>query len=196
MIELLVCGVGFKRFKIKEYLCGQNRQKMDHKKDDKLSALSPKKLKELHRENKKFLARLQLKRPKDLDDKFLAAHEEVFEETDCLECANCCKTTSPIFKDKDINRIARSLRMKSGKFIEQYLVRDDDYDYVLKTAPCAFLSEDNSCSIYDVRPTACQEYPHTDRKKVYQLMPLTAENSQVCPAVLRIVEKVKSAYQS
>ena len=96
-----------------------------------------------------------------------------------------------IFKDKDIDRIAKSMRMKSGKFIEQYLQRDEDYDYVLQTAPCSFLNDDNTCSIYDVRPNACKEYPHTNRKKMYQLMPLTLKNTEVCPATLKIVEQVK-----
>lgn len=166
------------------------------KKDNTLEDLSPKKAKELYRENQKFLGQLQRKRPKDLDNNFQSAHEEVFNEIDCLECANCCKTTSPIFKEKDINRIAKSMRMKSGKFIEQYLQRDEDYDYVLQTAPCSFLNDDNTCSIYDVRPNACKEYPHTNRKKMYQLMPLTLKNTEVCPATLKIVEKVKLLMES
>lgn len=165
---------------------------MDHEKNNHIIAESQEKAKELYRENQKYLGRLQKKRPKNLDAVFQEAHEEVFSTFDCLECANCCKTTSPIFKDKDIDRIAKSMRMKSGKFIEQYLQRDEDYDYVLKTAPCSFLNDDNTCSIYDVRPNACREYPHTDRKKIYQLMPLTLKNTEVCPATLRIVEKVKA----
>jgi Fe-S-cluster containining protein len=26
--------------------------------------------------------------------------------------------------------------------------------------------DDNKCSIYEVRPKACREYPHTDRKNL------------------------------
>ena len=33
--------------------------------------------------------------------------ENEFKKTDCLDCGNCCKTTSPIFTDKDIERISK-----------------------------------------------------------------------------------------
>ena len=64
-------------------------------------------------------------------------------------------------------------------------------DYVLQTVPCTFLGEDNSCSIYEVRPKACREYPHTNRIKQHQILNLTEKNVEVCPAVYNIVEKLK-----
>ena len=57
---------------------------------------------------------------------------------------------------------------------------------------CAFLEEDNRCSIYDVRPKACREFPHTDRIKQYQILDLTQKNVAVCPAVYEIIEKLKT----
>jgi len=68
---------------------------------------------------------------------------------------------------------------------------DEDRDYVLKSVPCTFLGEDNYCSIYDVRPKACREFPHTDRIKQHQLLKLTEKNMEVCPAVFSIIEKLK-----
>ena len=68
---------------------------------------------------------------------------------------------------------------------------DEDRFYVLKTVPCTFLGPDNYCSIYDARPKACREYPHTDRIKQSQLLKLTEKNVEVCPAVFEIVEKLK-----
>ncbi len=94
-------------------------------------------------ENKKFLHTLKKKDPRKVDDAFHTQHEEVFEEINCLDCANCCKTTSPIFYQNDIERLAKSLRMKPGDFIEKYLTVDQDKDYVLTTAPCPFLGTDN-----------------------------------------------------
>jgi Fe-S-cluster containining protein len=119
-------------------------------------------------------------------------HEEVFACTDCLECANCCSTTGPLFTDKDIGRIAKHLRIKPSEFTERYLRIDEDKDYVLQQVPCAFLGEDNRCSIYDVRPKACREFPHTDRIKQHQILNLTQKNVAVCPAVYEIVEKLKT----
>lgn len=142
-------------------------------------------------ENKRFLQRLKSKDTRKVDEVFHRAHEEVFETIDCLTCANCCKTTSPIFYPNDIDRIAKSLRTKPGEFIEKYLRVDEDKDYVLKSSPCPFLDSENYCSIYDVRPKACREYPHTDRKKMVQITELTYKNTLVCPAVLEIVEKLK-----
>ena len=142
-------------------------------------------------ENKKFLQSLKKKDARAIDDVFHAVHEEVFEETDCLTCANCCKTTSPIFYQTDIERVSKSLRMKPGEFIDQYLRIDEDKDYVLKSSPCPFLDSENYCKVYDSRPKACREYPHTNRKKMVQITDLTYKNTLVCPAVLEMVERIK-----
>lgn len=141
--------------------------------------------------NKQLFAKLKKMKGGPLDQKFHQLHDDVFKNIDCMECANCCKTTSPIFIQKDVDRIANHLNMKSATFQQQYLMRDDEFDLVLKQSPCAFLNEDNTCSIYDVRPRACAEYPHTNRKKMSQILPLTLKNIEVCPAVSRIVEKMK-----
>ena len=142
-------------------------------------------------DNKKFLQRLKKKNPREVDDVFHEAHESVFAETDCLTCANCCKTTSPIFYQTDIERAAKALRMKAGDFITRYLRVDEDKDYVLQTAPCPFLGADNYCAIYADRPRACREYPHTNRKKMVQILELTHKNTLVRPAVLEMVERLK-----
>jgi uncharacterized protein len=142
-------------------------------------------------ENKKFLRGLVRKDTSWIDDQFHRLHEEVFQEIDCLTCANCCKTTSPIFYSADIERVSKSLKMKPGSFVEKYLRIDEDHDYVLKSSPCPFLGADNRCGVYDDRPKACREYPHTDRKKMVQIMDLTLKNTLVCPAVLEIVERIK-----
>lgn len=144
-------------------------------------------------ENKRFLSRLKKVDSRDLDRQFHEAHEEVFSDLDCLTCANCCKTTSPIFYQSDIERVARALDMKPGMFVEKYLAVDEDRDHVLRSAPCPFLDDDNRCKVYDDRPKACREYPHTDRKKMVQVLDLAYKNTLVCPAVLRIVEKLKQA---
>jgi Fe-S-cluster containining protein len=152
------------------------------------------KAKQARNENKRFLQRLKKQKPKDLDHVAQSAHDEVFETVDCLECANCCKTTSPIFHSKDIDRMAKHFRVRPTAFIDQYLHVDEDSDYVLNSAPCPFLGADNYCSVYEARPNACREYPHTDRKRFHQLLDLTYRNTMVCPAVVQIVQKLKEHY--
>ena len=137
---------------------------------------------------KKHFARLKKSKAKDTDEIFHAKHEDFFKKNDCLTCANCCKTTSPIFRDVDIKRISKQMKLKESAFIASYLRRDEDGDYVLKSSPCKFLdTSDNTCRIYSFRPLACAEYPHTNRKNMLQILDLTALNAEICPAVASIV---------
>lgn len=145
--------------------------------------------KSLRKENKKFYAGLG--RRKDLDRLFHDHHDAIFEEVDCLKCANCCKTTSPIFRDIDIDRISSHLSIRPSELTEKYLHIDEDGDWVLNNSPCHFLDNDNYCKIYEVRPKACREYPHTDRKNMTQILDLTYRNTLVCPAVAEITERIK-----
>ncbi len=151
----------------------------------------PKKANEKHNENKKFFTKLKKKPPKNLDYVMQELHKEEFKNTDCLTCANCCKTTGPLFTNADVERIAKYFRKKPKQFILEYLQIDEDNDYVLQSVPCTFLGTDNYCSIYDVRPKACREFPHTDRKKFQQISNLTLKNVAICPAAYNIVEEMK-----
>jgi len=151
----------------------------------------PAKAKEKHSENKKYFTKLRKKPPKQLDYVMQELHESEFERTDCLECANCCKTTGPLFTKADVERITKYLRIKPQRFISEYLRVDEDNDYVLQQVPCAFLADDNYCSIYHVRPKACKEFPHTNRKKFQQISNLTLKNIAICPAAFNIVEEMK-----
>ena len=151
----------------------------------------PEKAKDKHKENKKFFAKLRKKPPKDLDRQMQEMHDEEFPRTNCLDCANCCKTTGPLFTNKDIERISKRLKLKPQQFIEQYLRIDEDKDYVLQEVPCTFLAADNYCLIYDVRPKACREFPHTDRKDFHKISNLTIKNTAICPAAYNIVEEMK-----
>ena len=144
------------------------------------------------KENEQFFKSLKKVKPKVLDKLVHHLHDEVFECTDCLDCANCCTTTGPLFTDKDISRISKYLRIKPSEFVAKYLRIDEDRDYVLKSLPCTFLGTDNYCSIYNVRPKACREFPHTDRIKQHQLLKLTKKNMEVCPAVFTIIEKLRT----
>ncbi|QTD37501.1 YkgJ family cysteine cluster protein [Polaribacter batillariae] len=152
----------------------------------------PKLAQEAKKENEKYFARLKKRTPKRLDYLMQELHDKEFEKTDCLTCGNCCKTTSPIFTDTDVERIAKHLKMKVAAFEDQYLRRDEDDFKVLKSSPCSFLDlSDNTCFIYKVRPKACAEYPHTNRKKFIGITDLTIANTAICPATYNIVENLK-----
>lgn len=144
-----------------------------------------------HIENKKYFDKLKKKQPKNLDYMMQDLHEAEFKKTDCLKCANCCKTTGPLFTAADIERISKHFKQKPQHFIMQYLKIDEDNDYVLQSVPCTFLDAEDYCIIYDVRPKACREFPHTDRKKFQQIADLTLKNVAICPAAYNIVEEMK-----
>ena len=151
----------------------------------------PKLAKDKGIENKKFFVKLKNKPPKNLDYLMVELHDVEFKRTDCLQCANCCKTTGPLFTMVDIERISKAFKQKPQQFIKNYLQIDEDQDYVLQSVPCTFLNDDNSCNIYDIRPKACREFPHTDRKKFYQISEITLQNLAICPAAFNIVENLK-----
>lgn len=147
-----------------------------------------------YKQSKALYQRLRKEKPRDLDDAAQEYHEEAFAHIDCLDCANCCKTTSPIFKEGDIARLSRALRMKVPEFIDTYLQRDHEGDYVLREAPCPFLAGDNTCIVYEHRPRACREYPHTDRKRFHQIAMLTLKNTLICPAVQHVTRRLEEHY--
>ena len=84
--------------------------------------------KKKRKEYRKRLQQLKKKKLKQVNTDFNNLHDKEFETMDCLTCANCCKTTSPIFRNADINRLAKHLKIKAGKFTESHLKLDDDQD--------------------------------------------------------------------
>ena len=118
-------------------------------------------------------------------------HEEAFEKVSCLSCAGCCKNYSPRFKTPDIKRISKYLRMKEGAFIDEYLMLDTEGDYVLRSTPCPFLGENNACNIYEERPSDCRRFPYTDEDVLFKRPAITLKNSEFCPAVYFVLEKLQ-----
>lgn len=148
----------------------------------------------LEAENGKFIRRLKKRPPSGVDEEVVLLDELAFSKIDCLSCANCCKTISPVFKERDIVRLAAHFKMRPSVFTEKYLKMDEDGDYVLQSTPCPFLEADNKCSVYDKRPSACSGYPHTATLKFTKSTELFIKNSAVCPAVFEITMELKKKY--
>jgi Fe-S-cluster containining protein len=141
---------------------------------------------------KKLLKKLKRHKGKSLDKFAVQVHEEVFEQLDCLDCANCCTGIPPLVNSTDVNRIAKKLGLSNAKFEAQYLTIDEDGDQVMNQSPCPFLLADKHCSIYEFRPKACRTYPHTDEQFSSNLN-YHVTNTQYCPATFHILERLKNA---
>lgn len=137
---------------------------------------------EYYKKNKKRLGKM--------DTIVHQLHEDISDKIDCLSCANCCKSLGPAIYDKDIERMAKALRIKPSEVVSSYLRVDEDGDYVFKSMPCPFLMPDNYCSIYDSRPKACREYPHTDRRNFEQIYKLTVKNTVTCPIAYEVLSEL------
>ncbi|HBG41843.1 MAG TPA: YkgJ family cysteine cluster protein [Porphyromonadaceae bacterium] len=126
-----------------------------------------------------------------MNRELLSLHEEASNEIDCLQCGNCCRHLGPRILERDIDTLAKALRIKPAAFIDAYLRIDEDRDWVFSAESCPFLGEDNYCAVYKDRPKACRDYPHTDRKKFHQIYALSVKNASFCPIVFRVLEQLK-----
>jgi Fe-S-cluster containining protein len=139
-----------------------------------------------------FLTRLEKKAPGNLHLITLEANELAWAKTDCLDCANCCKTMSPTYTQKDIARISKFLGMTARGFREKWLYKDRTGDWMNKKQPCQFLNlNTNLCSIYEVRPRDCAGFPHHSTKKIRDYGHMYRQNVEFCPATYRLVESMQ-----
>jgi hypothetical protein len=146
------------------------------------------------KKHKQFVSRLKELHGKHLDRWAEGLHNEVFRSIDCMDCANCCSTIPAMINEEDIIRIAKHLKMTPEAFHSKYVAKDEDGDTVLKTTPCVFLEADNSCGIYEIRPRACRQYPHTNNFEFSKNLTVHAANSMYCPAVFHILERMRQNF--
>ena len=141
---------------------------------------------------RRFLSRVEKNQQRGLDKIMKQEDEKVWAETDCLACANCCKTMSPTFTNEDVKRIAKHVGMTQEAFRDKYLYLDRaDKDWMNKSQPCQFLNlKDNKCSIYEVRPRDCATFPHHTKSKPLDYIHVYKQNVEYCPATYRIVENM------
>lgn len=142
---------------------------------------------------RRFLGKLEKEPPRFLDKVAVSLDKEVWQETDCLACANCCKTMSPTYTPKDIKRIATFLDMTPQAFKDKWLEYEKkDGDWMNKKQPCQFLDKKtNMCSIYEVRPADCAGFPHLTKRGMKDYLHVHQQNVEYCPATYRLVEKMK-----
>lgn len=121
---------------------------------------------------------------------------EVWKQVDCMQCANCCKTMTPIFTKADIKRISTHLRMTPKAFTDKWLMTEEDTGSVVNVnQPCQFLV-DNKCSIYEVRPRDCAEFPHHNKKPFDLYNDTFKQNLHRCPATFNLIYRLKKRVEA
>ena len=120
--------------------------------------------------------------------------KQVWEEVDCLTCANCCKVMTPTFTETDVNRISKYLEMKPEDFKKKWLKKQDK-EWVNKVQPCQFLDlQTNFCTVYAVRPADCAGFPHLTKKPYGDYAHVHKQNIDYCPATFKMVEKMTERF--
>lgn len=138
-----------------------------------------------------FLTRSEKTPPRGIDKLTSLVEPEVWQEVECLTCANCCKKMTPTFTEKDLLRIAPHFQMTPEAFKEKWLEKDKNKDWVNVKQPCQFLNlEDNKCSIYEIRPVDCSGFPHLSKKRWVEYAHVHKQNIDYCPATFKMVEKI------
>jgi uncharacterized protein len=135
-----------------------------------------------------FISKLINDPPKNLQLVTLEANELAWADTNCLDCANCCKTMSPTYTQKDISRISKHLGITRRAMKEKWLYKDRTGDWLNRKQPCQFLDlKTNLCGIYEVRPRDCAGFPHHSTKKLVEYAHMYKQNVEYCPATYRLI---------
>ncbi|MEO6221014.1 MAG: YkgJ family cysteine cluster protein [Ginsengibacter sp.] len=145
-----------------------------------------------------FITRTENRPPENLDKLSEEIDKAVWEQVNCLNCANCCKVMSPTYTFQDIKRISAHLGMRPKNFKEKWLYLDKrENDWMNKSRPCQFLDlNTNMCSIYEVRPADCAGFPHLTKRPLPDFMHVHKQNIEYCPATMLYIEKLKASLDS
>src|ERR1700736_5663382 len=87
------------------------------------------------------------------------------DQIDCTACANCCRVATARVSERDVEHLARFLRVKPDVFLRDYTQHSEEEGTVLRRTReegCVFL-DGNTCTVYEARPETCQKFPHVVR---------------------------------
>jgi Fe-S-cluster containining protein len=144
-------------------------------------------------ENQRFRRFLK---SRDHSDRILRRIAEGIEEQiDCTQCANCCKVATVQLSDRDVERLAKYLRISPDKFLAEYTVVSEEEGRILRRddrTGCVFL-DGRTCTVYEARPDTCQRFPHLVRGtgSIASRMWQFVDRAVYCPIVYNSLEAFK-----
>jgi len=121
--------------------------------------------------------------------------EGIEEQIDCTQCANCCRVATARVTERDVERLAKFLRIKPARVMADFVVESEEEGYVLRRddqSGCVFLNG-NECTVYEARPESCQRFPHVVRGNgsIASRMWEFVDRACYCPIVYNSLEAFK-----
>ena len=141
--------------------------------------------------------RKHMKRHGFVEKRLRRISEEIYDAIDCTQCANCCRVATTRVAPRDIERLAKFLRIPASRFRREYCVETEDEGLILKRTEelgCVFL-DGTMCTVYEARPSPCQDFPHlingagSLESRMWQMI----DRACYCPIVYNAVEAFKAA---
>ncbi len=143
-------------------------------------------------ENSRF--RAYIKSHNFVERQFRRAAQDIHDQIDCRECAECCRVGEVELSDRDIEKLARFLGLPVNEFVEKFVMEGEDGDRILRRsqAGCVFL-QGNDCTVYEARPANCDRFPHLLRGagSIQSRMWQFVDRATYCPIVYNWMETVK-----
>jgi uncharacterized protein len=143
-------------------------------------------------ENQRF--RAWMKRHNFVERRFKTIAQDVEESIDCTSCANCCRVATTQITERDVEHLARFLRVKVADFLRDYTEQTEEEGRILKRNEngCVFL-DGNLCSVYDARPHTCELFPHLVKGNGSLLSRMwhMPDRAVYCPIVFNTLEQFK-----
>jgi uncharacterized protein len=145
-------------------------------------------------ENERF--RRHIKTHDFPERKFRRIAEAIEDEIDCMQCAECCRVAAIVpLQERDVEKLARFLRISPERFIAGYTQQHPDEGMILRHTqgePCMFLSG-NECTVYAARPSICVSFPHLVRGagSIAHRMWQFIDRACYCPIVYNSLEAYK-----
>ena len=144
-------------------------------------------------ENEKL--RQYLKRHNFVERKMRKLAQDAEEAMDCQTCANCCRVATAKITERDVEKLAKFLKIKPGQFLTDYADQTEDEGWVLRRTEqgCVFL-DGNECTVYKARPATCEDFPHLIRgpgsflARLWQM----PDRATYCPIVYQAMESFKA----
>jgi uncharacterized protein len=144
-------------------------------------------------ENRRFRAFMK---SRDHSDRILRRiAQDIEDQIDCTICANCCRVATAKVKERDVEHLARFLRISEERFLAEYTTESEEEGRILRRTEgsgCVFLSG-NECAVYEARPDSCRRFPHLVRGNgsIVSRMWEFVDRASYCPIVYNSLEAFK-----